>query len=332
MNVCVLPGDGIGPEVTDAAVRVLDSMDLGLHFVYGEIGLAAHTELGSALPPETLEKVLASQATLLGAVTTPPGLPDYRSPVIELRQRLDLHANLRPVISMPHERSREDIDLVIVRENTEGLYAGVERVDESRSAAIAERLVTRTASERIVRLAFELAQNRDSKRRVTLVHKANILRVTCGLFRDVALEIASAFPDITTEEMLVDACAMNLVQRPEHFDVIVTTNLFGDILSDEAAALTGGLGLAASANIGLQRAIFEPVHGSAPDIAGTALANPMAAILAGAMLLDYLQVQEAGDAIRKAVRKAMADGRVTPDLGGCLSTSDVRDAVIGNLA
>ncbi len=330
-QICVLPGDGIGPEVVGATVRVLDALRLGFEWVWGDIGFGAHARLGASLPAETVDKVAASDATLFGAVTTPPSIADYRSPILALRQQFDLFANVRPCRSMPHESSRPGIDLVIVRENTEGLYCGVERTEADGDTAVAERRITRAACERVIRFAYRLARERGDKRRVTLVHKANVLRVTCGLFRTVGLEIAAQHDDVVTDERLVDACAMDLIRRPEHFDVIVTTNLFGDILSDEACMLVGGLGLACSANLGDEAAVFEPVHGSAPDIAGQGIANPLAAILSGALMLEHLDCRSAADAVREAVRRALVDGRTPPDLGGALSTDAVTDAVIANL-
>ncbi len=329
-RICLLPGDGIGPEVIDAAEQVLYSLPLDLEFVCAEIGFGAYERRGTPLPDSTLDAIRNSAAALFGAVTTPPNIPNYFSPVVRMRQSLELYANLRPTRSIPHSSSRPNIDLVIVRENTEGLYSGIERLEDGGNRAITERVITRNASERITRKAFDLARqtNRSS---VHVVHKANVLRQTCGLFREVALEVAKDYPDIFMHEMLVDTCAMELVRAPEQFEIIVTTNLFGDILSDEACMFVGGLGVAASGNIGLNAAVFEPVHGSAPNLVGTGKANPVATFLAAAMMLDYLNETESAERLRNAVNECIANGESTPDLGGGLTTSQVTERVIERL-
>jgi homoisocitrate dehydrogenase len=326
-RICVLPGDGIGPEVIATALRVLRALPVEWEFVPGEIGYGAYQKFGSPLPDETLEKIRTAEATLFGAVTTPPNIPGYFSPIVRLRQTLDLYANLRPCRSLPHASSRPGIDLVVVRENTEDLYLGRERVEDDGDTAIAEMVITRRASERIVRKAFELAGRRGN-RKVTLVHKANVLRQTCGLFRSAALEVAQEFPAISMEEMLVDTCAMELVRHPEQFEVIVTTNLFGDILSDEASMLVGGLGVACSSNIGDKCGLFEPVHGSAPTLAGTNRANPMATFLSATLMLEYLDENGTAEKLHGAVVDAIRTGQVTADLGGSLTTDQATDAVI----
>lgn len=329
-RICLLPGDGIGPEVIEQAARVLDVLGLPLEFTSAEIGFGAYQKYGSPLPAETAAQIRASTAALFGAVTTPPNLAGYSSPVIRMRREFDLYANLRPCKSIPHSISRPGINLVLVRENTEDLYSGIERVEENGDRAIGEMVITRRASQRICRKAFQTARSLGFHK-VTIVHKANVLRETCGLFRRVALEVAAEFPDVTAEEMLVDTCAMELVRDPTQFEVIVTTNLFGDILSDEASMLVGGLGLACSGNIGDQAAIFEPVHGSAPKLAGTHTANPMAAILSGAMLLDYLGYLADAGRVRQAVEDLLRAGEVTGDLGGTLSTEEVGARVVERL-
>ena len=278
-RICLIEGDGIGREVVPAGRRLLEATGLPFEFVQAEAGWETFQRRGTALPEETVAAVTGADATLFGAVSSPlQPVAGYKSPIVALRRQLDLYANLRPVVSQPVPGSRPGIDMLIVRENSEGLYSGRERSDGDE--AITERVITRKGSERIARLAFRLAQERrpahHNKPLVTIVHKANVLRATCGLFREVAFQVAREFPAVRAEEMLVDTCAMRLITAPERFDVIVTTNLFGDILSDEAAALVGGLGLAPSGNVGDQQAIFEPVHGSAPDIAGKGIANPMA--------------------------------------------------------
>ena len=272
-RICLLHGDGIGPEVIEQAARVLSALPLHLHFERGEVGYAAYQKHGTPLPDETLALVRSCDATLFGAVTTPPNLAGYFSAIIRLRKTLDLYANIRPCKSFVHPSSRPNINLVVVRENTEDLYSGVERVEDGGNRAISEMIITRRASERIVRKAFELAIQQGFDK-VTVVHKANVLRETGGLFRKVALEVAAQFPQIPVDEMLVDTCAMELVRDPSQFRVIVTTNLFGDILSDEASMLVGGLGMAYSGNFGDKTALFEPVHGSAPRLS-RAPAAPM---------------------------------------------------------
>jgi homoisocitrate dehydrogenase len=323
----VLPGDGIGPEVIGAAQRVLEALPLGFTWTPGEIGFGAYQKIGSSLPDETLEKVRQADATLFGAVTTPPDIPGYRSPIIRLRASFDLYANIRPARSIPHPISRPGINMLIVRENTEDLYTGAERVEDGGNRAVGEMVITRGASERIARKAFELARQHKYQK-VTIVHKANVLRETSGLFRRTALEVAKAYPDVCAEEMLVDTCAMELVRAPEQFGVIVTTNMFGDILSDEASMLVGGLGLACSGNIGEKTAVFEPVHGSAPKLAGLGKANPLAAVLTAGMMLEYLGEAEQAARVQEAVRKLIEDGQVSEDLGGRLSTSEVAGRLV----
>lgn len=329
-RICLLPGDGIGPEVVDCAEQVLHALPLDLDFVRSGIGFGEYQRSGSPLPDSTLQAIRHADAALFGAVTTPPNIPNYFSPVVRMRQSLELYANLRPTRSIPHESSRPNIDLIIVRENTEGLYSGIERLEDDGSRAITERVITRKGSERVIRKAFDLARQTNRKS-VHVVHKANVLRQTCGLFRAVALEIAKEYPDVIMHEMLVDTCAMELVRAPEQFEVIVTTNLFGDILSDEACMFVGGLGVAASGNIGVNAAVFEPVHGSAPTLVGTGKANPVATFLAAAMMLDFLNETESAERLRKAVNECVANNESTPDLGGCLTTSQVMERVIQKL-
>jgi len=326
-KICLLPGDGIGPEVIASAREVLAALPIQWDFVECGIGFGEYQHSGTPLPDSTIVQIRQADATLFGAVTTPPNIPNYFSPVVRMRQTLELFANLRPCRSIPHESSRPEIDLLIVRENTEGLYSGIERLEDDGNRAITERVITRKGSERIVRMAFELAQQ-TGRRTVHIVHKANILRQTCGLFRAVALEVASEYPDIAAQEMLVDTCAMELVRAPEQFEVIVTTNLFGDILSDEACMFVGGLGVAASANIGADAAVFEPVHGSAPPLVGTGKASPIATFLATAMMLEYLNENESAERLRIAVQACIANNESTPDLGGSLTTSQVTERVI----
>ena len=329
-KICLLPGDGIGPEVIAAAREVLTALPLDWDFVECGIGYGEYQRSGSPLPDSTLQEIRNADAALFGAVTTPPNILNYFSPVVRMRQSLDLYANLRPTRSIPHPSSRAGIDLLIVRENTEGLYSGIERLEDDGNRAITERVITRKGSERIVRKAFDIAQQ-TGRKTVHVVHKANVLRQTCGLFRMVALEVAKEYSDITLQEMLVDTCAMELVRAPERFEIIVTTNLFGDILSDEACMFVGGLGVAASGNIGVDAAVFESVHGSAPSLVGTGKANPTATILASAMMLDYLGEKEQAARLRNAVESCIANGETTPDLGGMLTTTRMAEQVIQGL-
>ena len=332
IRICALGGDGVGPEVVGATIRVIDALGLDIEWAHGEIGFGAYQRLGSPLPRETKELVEQCDATLLGAVTTPTDVDGYRSPVLSLRQSFDLFANIRPCLSVSHPSSREGVDLTVVRENTECLYVGEERVEDGGDTAIAQRRITRSASERIIAYALELARSRQGKMKVTVVHKANILRETCGLFLAAASEVARQYPDVTMDDMLVDRCAMELLRNPAEFDVIVTTNLFGDILSDEASMLVGGLGLACSANIGESRAVFEPVHGSAPDIAGKNMANPVATILSACLMLEHLGFGKPAQKVRAAVSSAIAGPNTTHDLGGQLGTSEFTDTLIRRLA
>jgi len=325
-KITLLPGDGIGPEVIAAAEQVLCALPLDIEFTRAEIGFGAYERLGTPLPDSTLDAIRSSHAALFGAVTTPPNIPGYFSPVVRMRQKLDLYANLRPTRSIPHPSSRPGIDMLIVRENTEGLYSGVERLEDDGNRAITERIITRKGSERIVHKAFDLARQA-GRNKVHVVHKANVLRQTCGLFRAVALEVAKEYPEIEMLEMLVDTCAMELVRAPEQFEIIVTTNLFGDILSDEACMFVGGLGVAASANIGAQASVFEPVHGSAPPLVGTGKANPTATFLATAMMLEHIGETESAARLRSAIESCIAEGQVTPDLGGTLTTTEMTEKV-----
>ena len=327
-RICIIEGDGIGHEVIPAGRRLLETTGLDVQSIPAEAGWATFQRLGTALPEATIEAVRSADATLFGAVSSPlEPVAGYRSPIVAMRRALGLYANLRPVISQPIPTSRQGIDMLIVRENSEGLYAGRER--SNNEEAVTERVITRRGSERIARMAFRLAAQR--KGLVTIVHKANVLRATCGLFRQTAFQVAEEFPQVKAEEMLVDATAMRLIAEPECFDVIVTTNLFGDILSDEAAALVGGLGLAPSGNVGEHQAIFEPVHGSAPDIAGRGIANPIATFLAVAMLLDHLDEHDTAGRVRVATEQVLRSDLRTPDLGGTATTDDVTEAVIQNL-
>ncbi len=331
-SVTVLPGDGIGPDIVAATTRVLDELDCGLTFEYAIAGGEALKKGLDLVPEETLEKIAQNPVALKGPITTPIGR-GFSSVNVSMRQHFDLFANVRPALSIPGATMRySDIDILVVRENMEGLYSGVghKRSEDGERAELTS-VVTRRGSTRVIRHAFKLARQM-KRQKVTVVHKANIMKSTSGLFLEVARDVAKEYSDIEFEEMIVDNCAMQLVMNPHRFDVLVTTNLFGDILSDLCAGLVGGLGLAPGANIGDQRGVFEAVHGSAPDIAGKDIANPTALLLASAMMLDYLELNESAERIRKSVRKVIGDGRITtPDLGGSATTTEYTAAVIGHL-
>ncbi len=323
-RIAVVPGDGIGPEVIEAALHVIEPL-IDAEFVECEAGDACAERRGDPLPEETLETCREADAVLFGAAGETAA-----DVIVRLRQELDLYANIRPVRGFEGLREltgepyvRDDADLVIVRENTEGLYAGVE--GRFRDAAYTLRIITEEGTRRIAEIACDIAEDRGADA-VTCVHKANVMRETCGLFRDVCREVVED-RGLKFEEYYVDAAAMFLITEPERFDVVVTPNMFGDILSDEAAALVGGLGLAPSANVGDEHALFEPVHGSAPDIAGKGIANPLAAILSAAMMLEWLGEKEAAEAVWEAVGDAIRERCVTPDLGGDKRTMEVAEFV-----
>ncbi len=330
--IAVIRGDGIGPEIMTATLRVLDALECGLVYDFVDAGTAAWEQRGELLPQATLDAIARHRVALKGPLTTPVG-GGFSSLNVELRKRFDLYANVRPALSLPGTKAHYDnIDIITVRENTEGAYLS-EGQTLSADGQTAQSLIrnTRRGSERIVRYAFELARQR-GRNKVTAVHKANILKTTSGLFLDVAREVAKDHPQIEFNEMIVDNTCMQLVMNPWQFDVIVTTNLFGDILSDLCAGLVGGLGLAPGANIGSAAAIFEAVHGSAPDIAGRQLANPCALLLAAADMLDHLRLVEQGTRIRTTIRATLAaHDRVTPDLGGAGSTETFADALVERL-
>jgi isocitrate dehydrogenase (NAD+) len=329
-RIVLIPGDGIGPEVTAAARRILEAAGLDIKWQTCHAGQSALDSLGTPLPTETLDAVRAADATLKGPTATPSGT-GFRSVNVELRQRLQLYANYRPARSLPGVPSRyEDVDLIVVRENTEGLYSGLEH-EVIPGVVESLRVVTEPASERIARFAFETAR-RQGRKRVTCVHKANILKLSDGLFLRTCRRVAECFPDIAFDDSIIDAAAMKLVLDPRSFDVMVMENLFGDILSDLTAGLVGGLGLAPSANVGHNVAVFEAVHGSAPDIAGRGLANPTAFILSAVLMLRYLNETPAADRIESAIRTVFTRGQTrTRDLGGAATTDQFVDAVLAEL-
>ncbi len=326
-SITLIPGDGIGPEVSAAAQQVLDASGVSFKWQEAPAGLAALESLGDPLPEATVEAVRAADATLKGPTTTPSG-GGFRSINVALRQKLVLYANFRPARSIPGIKTRyDDVDLIIVRENTEGLYSGLEHTVVP-GVVESLRIITAKASERIAKFAFETAQRQDRKR-VTCVHKANILKLSDGLFLDSCRKIAADFPDIQFDDCIVDAAAMKLVSNPHQFDVMVMENLFGDILSDLTSGLVGGLGVTPSANIGHDIAVFEAVHGSAPDIAGKGIANPTALILSGVLMLRYLGEKEAADRVEKAIRAVLAAGKtLTGDLRGKATTQQFTQAVL----
>lgn len=323
-KIAVVPGDGIGKEVMEATINVLDGLDIDFEYEYGLAGDECLEKTGKALPDETLDLVRKSDACLFGAAGE-----SAADVIVKLRQSLKLFANLRPVKSYPGTNALfDDLDIMIVRENTEDLYkAGEEEYTED--GAIARKVITREAEERIIRYAFEYAKN-NNKTKVTGVHKANVLKKSDGLFKKILYEVAEEYKDqgIETNDFYVDATSMYLITQGNQFQVIVTTNLYGDILSDEGAGLVGGLGLIPSANIGEDNALFEPVHGSAPDIAGQGIANPIAMMLSAKMMLDYLGEQEAASKLENAILKVLKEGKnVTGDLGGNASTMEMSEAI-----
>lgn len=314
-RVAVIRGDGIGSEVIESALVVLQAAGAEIDEVPLEIGLGKWKRTGKAMTDEDLETVKTCRCVLLGAITTPPD-PNYKSVLLRLRKELDLYANIRPF-------SKRGLDFVIVRENTEGLYSGLEELGDDEARTV--RVITRRGSERIALKACELA----SRRRLTIVHKANVLH-SDRLFLKTCREVAES-NGVRYDDMLVDAAAYNLVVRPEKFDVMVTTNLFGDILSDEAAGVLGSLGLCASANLGERYALFEPIHGSAPDIAGKGIANPVGAIRSAAMMMDWFGDAEKAKKIEEAVVWSLEQGIITPDLDGCHTTRKVTEAIASYL-
>jgi isocitrate dehydrogenase (NAD+) len=328
-TITVIRGDGIGPEIMDATLHVLGALGVDLQYEFADAGLVALEKHGELLPAATMDSIRKNRVALKSPLTTPVG-EGFSSINVELRKRFDLYANVRPAKSFPNTKSRfpTGVDLVIVRENTEGAYIGEgQSLSEDGDTALLIQKVTRRGSDRIVRYAFELAR-RTGRRKVTVVHKANILKSTSGLFLKVAREVAMQYPDIQCTELIVDNCCMQLVMRPEEFDIIVTTNLFGDIISDLCAGLVGGLGLVPGANIGTDAAIFEAVHGTAPDIAGQGKANPCALLLGAAQMLDHLGQPEKATRLREAIIATLeARDSMTPDLGGTGNTMSFAKAI-----
>ncbi|MFN8485502.1 MAG: isocitrate dehydrogenase (NAD(+)) [Anaerolineae bacterium] len=328
--VTLIPGDGIGPEVTAAARRVIDAAGADIEWHTHEAGGDVIEKYGAVLPPSTIYSIERNRIALKGPIATPIG-KGFKSANVQLRQALDLYANVRPVHSLPGVHTRfENVDLVVVRENTEGLYSGIEHVVVP-GVVESLKIITEKASLRIARYAFELAR-RQKRKRVTAVHKANIMKLSDGLFLDCSRRVSRDYPDIIYDEVIVDAMTMHLVQRPEEFDILVMENLYGDIISDLASGLIGGLGLTGSGNIGEHAAVFEAVHGTAPDIAGKGLANPTALILSGVMMLRHMAKYDVANRIERAVLDVFAEGRhITRDLRGTASTQEYVDAIIEKL-
>jgi len=332
--VTLISGDGIGPSISSATVRLLEAAGADIQWDAQYAGMAGVARYGDPIPDQTLDSIKRTRVALKGPLETPVG-EGFRSINVALRKTFELYANVRPAHTIAKGGRYDNVDIVLIRENTEGLYIGNEHYikigSDPRAAAESIALITRAGSERIVRYAFDYAE-KHGRKKVTLVHKANILKNSQGLFLDVGRMVAREYANIEFQEVIVDAMAMNLVLHPERFDVIVTTNLFGDILSDLISGLVGGLGLAPGANIGLGGAIFEAVHGTAPDIAGKGIANPGALMLAACMMLDYLCDEPRAERIRKALEDTIREGKtVTGDLGGTATTDQFTDAIIARL-
>ena len=330
-KITLIPGDGIGPDITKATLRVLEAAGARIDWDVRQAGVAAVQEFHTPMPQETLDSIRSTKLALKGPLTTPIGT-GFRSVNVALRKEFDLYANVRPAKTIVEGGRYSDIDLVLIRENTEGLYVGVEHYigmgNDPKAAAESVMIITRYGVERVVRFAFEYAVA-NGRQKVTLAHKANILKFTQGLFLEIGQQIAAEYEGrIKFEDKIVDATAMQLVLNPYQFDVLVMENMFGDILSDQIAGLVGGLGLAPGGNIGKDAAIFEPVHGSAPDIAGKGIANPGAMILAACMLLDHINAQDQAARIRHALYEAVNEKKgTTPDLGGTGTTDSFADAI-----
>ena len=332
-NVVLIPGDGIGTEITSSVTTILEKAGAEVNWIEQTAGLTAYENSGNPLPEETVAAIEEHRVALKGPLTTPVGT-GFRSVNVALRQKFHLYSNIRPARTLPSIDSPfKNVDMVIFRENTQGLYIGKEVwIDKDEKHAESIAVVTEEASVKIIRAAFEYARA-NGRKKVTLVHKANILKLTTGLFLEVGRKIAEDYSDIQFEDLIVDNMAMQMVMRPQRFDVVVTTNLFGDILSDLASGLVGGLGVTGAANIGDDAAIFEAVHGSAPDIAGQNKANPLALLFSALMMLEYIDQKQVAEDIRKAVYKTLVERKVycTPDIGGEGTTSTFTQAVCDNI-
>lgn len=328
VKIAVIPGDGIGPEIVNATLRVLNSLNLDLEYEFFHIGYGRLRKTGEAISDDDIEAIKEIGIALMGPVTTPKPseVKKYRSPVLTLRRELDLYVNLRPVKSLPNiPQARKNVDMIIVRENVEGLYYGIEK--EFNDGYSALLVVTKKNTERLAEFTFKYARGH-GRRKVTVVHKANVLRKTHGLFLRTCLNVAKKYPEIKVEEMHVDTASMLMVLKPENFDIIVTTNMFGDILSGIGSALIGSPGLMPSANIGDKYAIFAPAHGSAPDIAGKNIANPIAMMLSAKMMLEKIGFPSEAEKLERAIIKTLKANVKTPDIGGKYSTTEFTNAVI----
>lgn len=329
-KIVSVPGDGIGPEVVGAARQVIDATGLAIEWSEYPAGVGSYDATGDPLPQATLDAISAADATLKGPTATASGV-GFRSVNVAMRQKLELYANYRPARSMPGIRSRyDDVDLIVIRENTEGLYSGIEHTVVP-GVVESLRIISEKGSRRIAHFAFQTAR-RQGRKRVTCVHKANILKLSDGLFLSTCRAVAQEYPDIEFDDCIVDAAAMKLVIDPHQFDILVMENLFGDILSDLTSGLVGGLGVTPSANVGDHAAVFEAVHGTAPDIAGKGLANPTALIQSGVLMLRFLGEKEAADRIEGAVRRVIASGKtLTGDLGGKAGTREFTEEVLASM-
>ena len=328
-TITLINGDGIGPEITEAVVKILKASGAKINWDLQTAGADVIEDEGTPLPPRVLESIKVNKVALKAPVTTPIG-SGFRSVNVQLRRALDLYANVRPCKNIPGVKAKyENVDLVIIRENTEGLYSGLEHMIDKNTAETI-KLITRKASDRICRYAFDFAV-KHKRKQVCVATKANICKLSDGLFLECFRNVASEYPKIATKEILVDNLCMQLVQDPTQFDVLVMPNLYGDIVSDLAAGLIGGLGVAQGANIGLYGAVFEPVHGSAPDIKDKGIANPTAMLLSAIEMLRYIEENKYADKIEKALFKTLEEGKFTPDLGGECTTTQFADAVISNL-
>ena len=326
-TITLIPGDGIGPEIVAATVRVIEATGVDIEWETHILGAQAQEKFGTTLPEATIDSIKRNKVALKGPQMTPVG-KGFTSVNVGLRRALDLYANVRPIKNLPNVPSRyENVDLVIVRENTEGLYAGLEHTVIP-GVVESLKIITEKASTRISRYAFEYARS-NGRKRVTCVHKANIMKLSDGLFLECFEKVAAEYPEIEADNKIVDNCCMQLVIRPEQFDVLVLENLYGDIVSDLCAGLIGGLGLAPGANIGEQGAVFEAVHGSAPDIAGQGIANPTAILMSGLLMLRHIGEHEAADRAQKAMLDVFAEGKVlTKDLGGTAKTDEFARAIV----
>lgn len=322
-KIAVIPGDGIGPEVIDAAVQVLKAVSDNLDFTYFEVGYDRFKKKGEAITDEILEELKKFDAILFGAVSSPPGIvKNYRSAILTIRRDLDLYANIRPIKSYI---KKNDLDLIIFRENTEGLYSQKEYIRDKE--AVAEKIVTEEKTERLAELAYKKATEMGRKK-ITIVHKANVLRLTDGLFLRVCRSISQQYPEIVTDEKYIDNACYQLARNPSSFDVIITTNIYGDILGDLAAGIGDGLGFAPSSNLGARWALFEPVHGSAPDIAGKNIANPFATVISAKFMLEYLRRKKEVEILEEAIKFVIERKIFTPDLGGDFKTTDISQQII----